>query len=102
MLRELQNLPDIIRLQQMLIDEFHCRIDAAATSISPYFDNISVFTLQEHVLRELHNLPDIIRLQQMLIDKFHRRIDAAEATSMSIQDFIDNMPPGKGHYNVWD
>ena len=50
---------------------------------------------QEPTLRVLRHLPDIIRLQQMLIDKYHRRIDAAEATSMSIQEFMDSLPQGE-------
>ena len=56
------------------------------------------FLFQESILRLLRHLPDIIRLQQMLIDKYHRRIDAAEATSMSIQDFLDSLPQGKWLY----
>ena len=43
----------------------------------------------------LRHLPDIMRLQQMLIDKYHRRIDAAEATSMSIQEFMESLPHGE-------
>ncbi|XP_072028276.1 E3 ubiquitin-protein ligase rnf213-alpha-like [Amphiura filiformis] len=60
---------------------------------------LQAFLEQEAILQLLHHLPDIIRLQQMLIDKYHRRIDAAEATSMSIQEFLEKLPQDHQYVN---